>query len=150
MRASGTEKRGQGGARATIVSRLQPSNGGTHIEVVTDYAITGRLASFGRSGMIEDISERLLREFAQCLQATLGSRAPAGADGAGPRAVPVTGGAPPGADPPAPVPAAEPIEGISLVGSVLWGRLRRHPGHVLAAALAIIAVVAAARRALRR
>jgi uncharacterized protein len=72
MQAHGTDKRGQGGARATIFSQLSPIDGeGTHVEVVTDYHITGRLARFGRGGMIEDISERLLREFAQCLQTSL-------------------------------------------------------------------------------
>src|ERR1700722_10338396 len=72
MQAQGTDKRGQGGAKATIVSRLSPADGeGTRVEVVTDYHLTGRLARFGRGGMIEDISERLLREFAHCLQTTL-------------------------------------------------------------------------------
>jgi uncharacterized protein len=72
MQAHGTDKRGQGGAKATIVSRLSPAEGeGTRVEVVTDYHITGRLARFGRGGMIEDISERLLREFAACLQTRL-------------------------------------------------------------------------------
>jgi carbon monoxide dehydrogenase subunit G len=72
MQAHGTDKRGQGGAKAMIFSQLSPIDGeATHVEVVTDYHITGRLARFGRGGMIEDISERLLREFAQCLQNSL-------------------------------------------------------------------------------
>jgi uncharacterized protein len=86
MNAQGTDKRGQGGAKATILSRLAPVDGhGTRVEVVTDYHITGRLARFGRGGMIEDISERLLREFAKRLQSSLAaqpatySAAPAGA-----------------------------------------------------------------------
>ena len=40
----------------------------TRVDVVTDFPITGRLARFGRGGMIEDISKKLLREFASCLQ----------------------------------------------------------------------------------
>jgi carbon monoxide dehydrogenase subunit G len=72
MQANGTDKRGQGGARATITSVLKPiDGGGTKVEVVTDYHITGRLARFGRGGMIEDISERLLKQFAAALQASL-------------------------------------------------------------------------------
>ncbi len=75
MQAQGTDKRGQGGAKATIYSRLAPADGrGTRVEVVTDYHITGRLARFGRGGMIEDISERLLREFAKRLQSSLVSQ----------------------------------------------------------------------------
>ncbi len=75
MQAHGTDKRGQGGAKATIYSRLAPADGaGTRVEVVTDYHITGRLARFGRGGMIEDISERLLREFAKRLQSSLAAQ----------------------------------------------------------------------------
>src|SRR5436305_3441197 len=58
LRANGTDRRGQGGARATIASALSESaGGGTRVEVDTEYQITGRLARFGRGGMIEDISE---------------------------------------------------------------------------------------------
>jgi len=39
--------------------------------VNTDYHITGRLARFGRGGMIEEISNRLLGEFARSLQGML-------------------------------------------------------------------------------
>ena len=79
MHASGTVKRGQGGATATIVSKLTESAaGGTHVEVQTEYKITGSLARFGRGGMIEDISERLLREFAGRLAAMLAAPEAAG------------------------------------------------------------------------
>ena len=47
--------------------------------VDTDFTITGRLARFGRGGMIEDISNRLLRDFANCLQAQLETPAAAAA-----------------------------------------------------------------------
>src|SRR5436305_14706157 len=83
MHAQGADRRGQGGATATIESTLSPQDGGTYVEVVTDYHITGRLARFGRGGMIEDISERLLREFGGRLQSSLAgveaAPAPAGA-----------------------------------------------------------------------
>jgi uncharacterized protein len=71
MTAKGTDKRGQGGASATIVNRLHEDGDGTRVEVEADFTITGRLASFGRGGMIEDISRRLLQDFASCLQASL-------------------------------------------------------------------------------
>jgi carbon monoxide dehydrogenase subunit G len=78
LAARGTDKRGQGGASATIVNTLQATeSGGTRVEAVTDFTITGRLASFGRGGMIKDISNRLMRDFATCLQQRLASE-PAG------------------------------------------------------------------------
>jgi carbon monoxide dehydrogenase subunit G len=101
LKAHGSDKRGQGGANATIVNKLIEIEDGTRVEAVTDFTITGRLARFGRGGMIEDISNRLMREFAQCLQAGLTG------DGAGATAE-TTAEPTPAADP---TPAAEPGEG---------------------------------------
>src|SRR5919107_705269 len=79
LAARGSDKRGQGGASATIVNTLHEVEGGTRVDAVTDYTITGRLASFGRGGMIRDISNRLMRDFATCLQSRLVDEpAPAG------------------------------------------------------------------------
>jgi carbon monoxide dehydrogenase subunit G len=150
MHAKGTDKRGQGGAHATIVSTLREDGGETTVDVVTDFTITGRLARFGRGGMIEDISRRMMRDFSQCLQATLTSEpAPADAAEAPAAAPPVTpgeeadaavasaGGAAAEASaateaapaPPAPAraapPPAKPIKGFSLLLSVLWERIKR-------------------------
>lgn len=87
MRASGTDKRGQGGAKATMRSTLTTRDGGgTHVAVETDMTITGRLASFSRGGMIQDVSNRLLGEFAACLQAKLATEDPAPGDAGGPAA----------------------------------------------------------------
>jgi carbon monoxide dehydrogenase subunit G len=124
MRANGTDKRGQGGAKATIVSTLAPHDGGTRVEVTTEYAITGRLARFGRGGMIEDISERLLREFAACLQASLTAE-PAAAGG-------------------------EPIEGLPLLASVAGERARRNPAAVVGFVAALALLALAWRRAAQR
>jgi uncharacterized protein len=106
MKASGQDKRGQGTAKATIVSRLSEANGATRVAVETDFTITGRLARFGRGGMMQDISNRLLREFADCLQAKLGAEP--GPARTGPAAE-----------------EAKPVRGLSLFFSVLWERLRR-------------------------
>jgi carbon monoxide dehydrogenase subunit G len=71
LKARGTDKRGQGGANATIVNTLTEQDGKTRVDAVTDFTITGRLARFGRGGMIEDISNRLMRDFATCLQSRI-------------------------------------------------------------------------------
>jgi carbon monoxide dehydrogenase subunit G len=77
LAARGTDKRGQGGASATVVNTLHEEGEVTRVEAVTDFTITGRLASFGRGGIVKDISNRLLREFAACLQQRLAGQ-PAG------------------------------------------------------------------------
>ncbi len=83
MQAQGTDRRGQGGAKATIVSSLSGAgDGATRVDVSTEYHITGRLARFGRGGMIEDISNKLLREFAKCLQTSLAGPEGASVDSA--------------------------------------------------------------------
>jgi carbon monoxide dehydrogenase subunit G len=82
MIAKGTDKRGQGGANATIVNALVSVDGGTRVDAITDFSITGRLARFGRGGMIQDISNRLLRDFSTCLASRLGESAPAAPTGA--------------------------------------------------------------------
>ena len=76
MSARGQDKRGQGSANATIVSSLSETDDGTHVEVVTDFTITGALARFGRGGMMQDIANRLLRDFASCLEKRIGSEQP--------------------------------------------------------------------------
>jgi carbon monoxide dehydrogenase subunit G len=142
LAARGSDKRGQGGASATIVNTLHATDaGGTRVDAATDFTITGRLASFGRGGMIKDISNRLLRDFATCLQQRLAAE-PAGAltgdeaaasagaaaaadPEASAQAAPST--PPPAAakPPPPPAPAAKPIHGISLFFSVLAERIKR-------------------------
>ena len=77
----------------------------TKVDVETDFTITGRLARFGRGGMIEDISNRLMKDFADCLQ----ERIEAPPEGAA--AVPQT--------------ATKSIGGFSLFFRALLDRLRR-------------------------
>jgi carbon monoxide dehydrogenase subunit G len=144
LSAKGSDKRGQGGASATIVNSLHESGGGTRVDAMTDFTITGRLASFGRGGMIKDISNRLLRDFAACLQQRLAAE-PAGALTAGEAASSAGAGSPSAVaegkspaevsgkspaelhvpPPPPPAPPAPPVKGFSLLLSVLWERIKR-------------------------
>jgi carbon monoxide dehydrogenase subunit G len=150
MRASGQDKRGQGSAKATIVSTMREEGGATTVDVETDFTITGRLARFGRGGMIQDVSNRLLRDFSDCLQKTIETAeatpeaaAPGGgAPAAGPEGTPVaaspTAAGPSPTAPPAP--RAKPVGGISLVFGALFDRIKRVFG----------TLVERIRRALRR
>lgn len=137
MRATGSDKRGQGGAKATIVNTLSEEGGVTRVDVVTDFTITGKLARFGRGGMVQDVSNRLMREFSSCLASRLAAEqqerteAAAAAAQAGPAAA--SDWASPGGEgiePPRPAgtpapPAAKPISGFSLMLGALWDRIRR-------------------------
>jgi uncharacterized protein len=105
LKARGTDKRGQGGANATIVNTLTEHDGGTQVSAVTDFSITGRLAQFGRGGIMQDVSNRLLRDFATCLSTRL-AEAPAAAGG--PAAEGPAAEGPAAEGPAAEGPAAEP------------------------------------------
>jgi hypothetical protein len=67
LKAEGRETRGQGNASATISATLSPSGDGTKVEVVTDLAITGKVAQFGR-GVLADVSGKLLDQFVHNLE----------------------------------------------------------------------------------
>lgn len=142
LKARGTDKRGQGGANATIVNTLSEHDGATRVEAVTEFSITGRLAQFGRGGIMQDVSNRLLREFATCLSTRLAEPAaapeappaaaePPRAEAAAPADEVAAAGAkppstpPPAAVPPPPAPAPAPLKGGSLFLSVLWERIKR-------------------------
>jgi uncharacterized protein len=121
MRATGQDKRGQGSAKATIVSTMREEGGSTTVAVETDFTITGRLARFGRGGMIEDVSNRLLRDFSDCLQQTIetseatpeaAASEPGGGEGLPAQKVEVE-------------PRAKPVGGFSLFFRALLDRIRR-------------------------
>ena len=70
LRAEGRDTRGQGNANATITATLVPDGDGTRVSVLTDLAVTGRVAQFGR-GVLADVSAKLLGQFVSCLESTV-------------------------------------------------------------------------------
>lgn len=76
--AKGRDKRGNGTAGAKVtLTMTEAAAGGTDVEVVTDLAITGKPAQFGR-GVMQDVSDKLLGQFVECLEQRL-SAEPTGA-----------------------------------------------------------------------
>lgn len=68
MDAKGKDKRGNGTAGALVTMTMAPgTSGGTDVSVVTDLAITGKPAQFGR-GVMQDVSDKLLGQFVSCLE----------------------------------------------------------------------------------
>jgi carbon monoxide dehydrogenase subunit G len=65
--ASGRDTRGQGNAKASIEVTMLEDGDGTRVEVVTDLAITGKVAQFGRS-MLVDVSSKLMGQFVENLE----------------------------------------------------------------------------------
>jgi carbon monoxide dehydrogenase subunit G len=72
--AKGKDKRGNGTAGAKVAVTMTDSadkgDGSTDVEVVTDLAVTGKPAQFGR-GVMQDVSDKLLGQFVACLEQRL-------------------------------------------------------------------------------
>src|SRR3954470_17584977 len=69
--AKGKDKRGNGTAGAKVTLTMTSAvAGATDVEVVTDLAITGKPAQFGR-GVMQDVSDKLLGQFVACLEQRL-------------------------------------------------------------------------------
>lgn len=68
----GRETRGNGRADAVVDARLDAlGDGGTRISMNTDLRFSGQAAQLGRPGVIQDISARLVDQFAQGLRERL-------------------------------------------------------------------------------
>src|SRR5688500_1706008 len=63
LSANAREQRGRGGGQATIESTLAGRDGGTDVSIVTDMALTGAVAQYGR-GIVQDVSSQLVKQFA--------------------------------------------------------------------------------------
>lgn len=73
IRAEGKDVGGQGNAAATVTASLSAQGSGTQVDVHTDLALSGRVAQFGR-GVIADVSNKLLGQFVQRLEAEFAGR----------------------------------------------------------------------------
>jgi carbon monoxide dehydrogenase subunit G len=60
------EAKGRGGATATVESSLAEADGGTRVSIVTDLALQGAVAQYGR-GVVGSVAEELTSRFAECL-----------------------------------------------------------------------------------
>jgi carbon monoxide dehydrogenase subunit G len=141
--AKGKDKRGNGTAGAKVTLAMTAGAAGTDVEVLTDLAITGKPAQFGR-GVMQDVSDKLLGQFVQCLEDLLTAPgAPQGATDqeAGP------------ALPPAPAPRAvasapPPVAGdaLDLGATVLPVLVRSYWKQGAAGLLALAVLVGIVRR----
>ncbi|HET8754364.1 MAG TPA: SRPBCC family protein [Solirubrobacteraceae bacterium] len=132
----GREAKGQGTAAAVIENRLEPQNGSTKVVAVTDLKITGRQAQFGR-GIMEDVANTMMGEFAKRLEAEIKSGGPATAT-AEPATEPAAAAA---ADRPAAAGAPEP-DALDVGNVLARTATARYAGAgVVVALVALLAVV---------
>lgn len=116
------DKRGGSRARGQIVYKVMPEGAGdaTVVELVQQVTLSGPLAQFGRTGVIEDINAQMTRQFAECLATKLA--APAAADDPGEQ--PAAAGSESTQNGPTPTQPAPPTE-IRIVPLVVKTMFRR-------------------------
>jgi carbon monoxide dehydrogenase subunit G len=147
--ARGRDARGSGTASAHVTARLEPDGAGTQVRVLTRLDITGKPAQFGR-GVMKDVADRLIGEFADRLADTI--RAERATPDGGPVPDELSAATAParaagesrslGSDSRAPG-----DESLDLIGSAAWPIAKR----LLPAVVAVfLAVLARRRRLLRR
>ena len=165
VEAKGKDKRGNGTAGADVVVTLADTDAGTSVNVVTDLAITGKPAQFGR-GVMQDVSDKLLGKFVDCLQTKVGPQAapeaePVAADTDSAASAAATPGAPAqqpapteagfaAATPPqsAPQPRTADDDALDLGAAVLPVLVRTY-GKQVAAGFGVLLVLLVIRRLLR-
>jgi uncharacterized protein len=121
----GREARGTGNAAATVTTQLHQDGDHTRVTVDTDLKIVGKLAQFG-SGMLQQVSEKLLGEFVQSLEAKLAATAEPAKDDAPERAAATAAAEP------------APIDLIELAGG---GALKKYAPVVLAGLAVLVALL---------
>jgi carbon monoxide dehydrogenase subunit G len=129
MRAKAKETRGQGTADATVHMSLAGAGLATHATIATELALSGKAAAMGQ-GVVADVSERLVQEFASNLAAMLEGSPAANGAAASEAPEPAVSSPPPAAD-------ALPIG--KVVGGVIAGRLSNPRALAIAAGVVVVA-----------
>ncbi len=72
MSGEGKDARGSGSVRMQMHSKLTPvDGGGTHVEVSQSVNLAGRLASFGRGGITQNVADFMFGRFTECMKGKL-------------------------------------------------------------------------------
>jgi carbon monoxide dehydrogenase subunit G len=120
VEGKGTDKRGGSRSKLVMDYRLEEVAGGTRVDVAADVQLVGPIAQFGRTGIINETANVLIRQFVQNVEGRLAVAAPAE-----PLA---TAASVTSAPPQRPAAAAAPANSISvfsLVGAVIGSWFRR-------------------------
>ena len=123
--AKGRDSRGAGNASAEISAQLRADGPRTVVSVDTELKISGKIAQFG-SGMIKEVSTKLLGQFVECLERKVSVPATV-ASGAGEAGDQPAQAGTDASDVPAqstePEVEAEPLRLMSVAGGPIYKRL---------------------------
>ena len=72
LHGEGKDARGSGSVKMQMHSSLKPlDGGGTHVDVSQSVSLAGRLASFGRGGIIQNVADFMFGRFTECVKGKL-------------------------------------------------------------------------------
>lgn len=99
----GVDKKGGSRGQVKVVYRVTEEGTGSRVNVDADVTLSGPVAQFGRTGLINEMSKRLIGEFVSCLEGKLGAESVAEAAAI----------------------EADDVRGISLFFASLWAAIKR-------------------------
>ncbi|MEA1903748.1 MAG: SRPBCC family protein [Actinomycetota bacterium] len=103
IEGKGVDKKGGSRGQVKVQYAVLDDDAGTKITVDADVQLSGPAAQFGRTGLINEMSRRLIEDFVKCLEAKLEAETEAEAEA---------------------IVAAE-VKGISLFFASLWAWIKR-------------------------
>lgn len=72
----GADRRGGSRGQVKVEYRLEEADGGTRVQIDADVTLSGAAAQFGRTGLISEMSNRLIGDFVNCVEGKLGADSP--------------------------------------------------------------------------
>ncbi len=123
----GVDRRGGSRGQVKVDYALAAEGGGTKVDIDADVTLSGAIAQFGRTGLVTEMSNRLIGDFVGCLEQKLAAETKEEAEA---------------------IQAAE-VEGISLFLSSLLAWIRQNLRKVLQA-VGVFALLAFLKRLIRR
>jgi uncharacterized protein len=78
IKAEGAETRGRGGASARVTAQMLANGSATSVVMNTELAVSGVVAQFGRTGIMQEVAQRMAQRFASCVDQELKAASPAG------------------------------------------------------------------------
>ncbi len=71
IEGKGVDRSGGSRGQVKVDYTVTASEGGSTVTVNADISLSGAIAQFGRSGLVEEITKRLIDEFVECLEAKM-------------------------------------------------------------------------------
>jgi carbon monoxide dehydrogenase subunit G len=71
LTGKGVDRRGGSRAQLKVEYRVEAIDDGTRVTVDADVALSGAAAQFGRVGLLQEMTGRIINEFVECLEAKL-------------------------------------------------------------------------------